>query len=182
MNWTLRWEADLEPAAHPALAELLAAIFPDDRGTFAGHRSWFGARPEFRIIGSRDGRMVAHLGVVRRTLRIEPGSRALPVGDVGLVGVHPDLRGTGLGAELLHTCAMHLRELTMPFGFLTTSDALVPFYRRGGWLPVTGQVVRHLETDDRPTDYDGPALYLPAAAPAAEWPSGTTIIRDAYEV
>jgi nodulation protein A len=181
IEWTLRWEADLPEHEHVALSVLLARYYPNDAGTFTGSRSWYSARPEARVIGYHDGRPVAHLAFIRRMLRLESGRSQL-VGDVGLVGVHPDYQGSGLGRSLLAQAALALWSLDLPFGFLTCGPDLVGFYTRGGWQQAVGQVTRMLGTDFAPETFTGPAMVLPVRAAFADWPSEPTIIRDGAEV
>ncbi len=178
MRWSLHWEADLSRAEHDALGALLAKIYPAYEATFR-ERSFAYARPEGRIVGYEDQRPIAHLGFLRRMLRLDAGAQL--VGDVGLVGVHPDLRGTGLGKQLLVETATQFDRLALPFGFLTCRPAIVPFYASGGWVQITDQITRMVnEYGDRET-YSGPALVLPIRASIAEWPR-TTVIRDGLEV
>ena len=181
IEWTLRWEADLSAGDHTALAALCARYYPEDHATFVGARSWYGARPEARVIGYDGGRPVAHLGFIRRMLRLESGGSQL-VGDVGLVGVDPDYQGSGLGRRLLAETTARLAGLGLPFGFLTCAPTVVGFYATGGWRQSAGQVTRMIDADLRPETYAGPALVLPVTASFGEWPAGETIIRDGLEV
>ncbi|WP_241990750.1 GNAT family N-acetyltransferase [Cryobacterium gelidum] len=179
--WTLRWEADLSRDEHDALATLLSCIYPEHHATFAEGRSWSGARPEGRVIGYSEDRPVAHLGFIRRTLRINEDSSLL-VGDVGLVGVEPSLHGSGIGLRLLEEASTSFHNLALPFGFLTCRPSVVPFYERGGWKELPGQATRMIDNDLQPETYTGPALALPVLASMSEWPSGQTVIRDGLEV
>jgi len=181
IDWSLCWEADLTADDHTALAALFARCYPEERAVFTGARSWMGARPEARVIGFDGGRPVAHLGFVRRMLRLESGGSQL-VGDVGLVGVDPDYQGTGLGRRLLAEAATALRGQDLPFGFLTCAPAVVPFYSSGGWQQSVGQVTRMIDTGLRRQSYTGPAMVLPVSAPFSDWPTGQTLIRDGLEV
>lgn len=181
IEWTLCWEADLPEHEHIALAALFARYYPRDAAVFTNGRSWMGARPEARVIGRHDGRPVAHLGFIRRMLRLESGGSVL-VGDVGLVGVDPDFQGSGLGGRLLTEATAALSALELPFGFLTCAPAVVGFYATGGWRQAQGQVTRMIDTGLRRETYTGPALVLPVTASFADWPAGQTIIRDGLEV
>ena len=178
MRWHLHWEADLVRADHDALGALLVEVYPAHEATFRA-QSFAYARPEGRIVGYDGERPVAHLGFLRRMLRSDAG--ALLVGDVGLVGVHPALRGTGLGKRLLLETAAAFERLALPFGFLTCRPAVVPFYASGGWQQITGQITRMLDEHGEHETYSGPALVLPVRAALAEWPRAT-VIRDGLEV
>jgi nodulation protein A len=180
--WRLRWEADLSTADHDSLSSLLMRVYPMHDKTFRDGRSWYAAIPEARVIGYDGARPVAHLGFLRRHLRIDDGAASVLVGDTGLVGVDPDYRGSGLGLQLLSECTSVLRRLELPFGFLTCGLDMVPFYERGGWVLLPGQVTRMIDNDLQPETYTGPALALPVIAGVEEWPTGQTVVRDGLEV
>ena len=181
IEWTLRWEADLTEPDHTALAALFSRYFPEDHATFTGARSWMGARPEARVIGYDGDRPVAHIGFVRRMLRLESGGSQL-VGDVGLVGVDPGYQGMGLGRKLLAETTLALNAQELPFGFLTCAPELVPFYSAGGWRQAVGLTTRMIDTRMRPETFTGPAMVLPVRASFADWPIGQTVVRDGLEV
>ena len=181
-RWVQLWETDVSAEQHQALSRLLARVYPDHGRTFADGRDWSGARPEGRVVGLLGDRPVAHLGFLRRTLRLDDGDDSLLCADVGLVGVDPDVQGTGLGLRLLAQAREVLERLALPYGFLTCRPAVVPFYERAGWVRVHGQVTRMLDPDSRPELNTGPALVLLVLAPLAAWPSGRTVVRDGLEV
>jgi nodulation protein A len=182
LDWRLRWEADLTSADHDLLSALLLRVYPMHDTIFRDGRSWSGALPEVRVVGYDGARPVAHLGFVRRHLRIDDGADSFVVGDTGLVGVDPDYRGLGLGGQLLAECAAALRQQALPFGFLTCGPEVVPFYESGGWQLLPGLVTRMIDKDRQPEAYTGPALALPVTAQMEEWPAGRTVVRDGLEV
>jgi nodulation protein A len=176
--WSTHWEDDLTAADHAVLAGLLRRCFPRSRAGFPGAESWASGRPELRLVARVDGRPVAHAAVLRRFLQLERGARL--VGDVGLVGVDPDRRGTGLGADLLARTAAALRELDLPFGFLTCGEQVAGFYRAAGWVRVDNPM-RMIRRDQRVQVYGGVSMALPVRAGMAEWPAGR-LDRNGYEV
>ncbi len=180
--WVRRWETDLSSDEHASISALLLRIYPDHARMFSDGRDFSGARPEGRVIGIRDGQPVAHLGFMRRTLRLDDGEDSVFCGDVGLVGVDPDLQRRGLGGVLLEETQRVFQRLSLPFGFLTCRPAVVPFYESAGWVRIHGQVSRMLDNDLRPETNTGPALVLPVAASLSEWPSHRTVVRDGLEV
>ena len=182
LMWVRRWETDLSSGEHAALCALLLRIYPQHASTFGDGRDFSGARPEGRVIGLRDGEPVAHLGFMRRTLRLDDGDDSVLCGDVGLVGVDPASQRQGLGLALLDETHRVFQRLSLPFGFLTCRPAVVPFYEKGGWIRMNGQVARMLDNDLRPEVNHGPALVLPVTAPLSDWPSLRTVVRDGLEV
>jgi nodulation protein A len=182
LRWVLRWEADLTEDDHGALHALLLRGFAASPSSFARGRSWSSARPEGRLIGYGDDGPVAHLGFLRRTLRVEDDDAAQLVADAGLVCVDPALHRAGVGRQLLEQTAAAFRRLAVPFGFLTCGPHVVPFYEAGGWRQLPGQVTRMIDKDGRPERYTGPAMLLPVTSTIDDWPHGRTVVRDGYEV
>jgi nodulation protein A len=177
-EWSLTWEDDLVDAEHEALAGLLRPCFPRSAEVLTGPRSWISGRPELRVIAEQAGRPVAHLGVLRRFLQFESGPQL--IGDIGLVAVHPDRRGTGLGAELLARTAAALHRLDLPFGFLTCGEQVAGFYEKAGWVRVANPV-RMIRRDRRVQVYGGLAMAMPVRAGMADWPKGRAD-RNGYEL
>ena len=181
LDRSIHWETRIDDALHQELSTLLLRIYPDDERYFSNGRSWSGARPEVRLIGRLDGRAVAHLGMTRRFLRASDAGRSVLIADTGLVGVDPDLRGTGRGAELLRVAAEQMRELDVEFGFLTTGEDTSRYYASSGWRRASNPVVHAIDLDDRTEAYAGPAMYLPVTASEADWPTGE-LERNAREI
>ena len=176
IRWTSVWEDDIQD--HGELAALLAKAFSRSRTPFGGERSWSSARPELRVVGRRDGHVVAHTAVLRRFLQID--GRAQLVGDVGLVAVDPNRQGAGLGAALLAQTWAVLCGLGMPFGFLTCGEQVAGFYARGGWTRVPGPT-RMIRADGRMQVYGGVSMVMALATPIDAWPPGR-IDRNGWEV
>jgi nodulation protein A len=174
------WEDDLTVDEHGGIAALLAQAFP--RSTdFTGGRSWSSGRPELRLAAWHDGRAVAHLGVLRRFLRVPERDASVLVGDVGLVAVAPRTQGTGLGRELLRRADAVLRGLEVPFGYLTCGERVAPFYVRCGWVRTSGGT-RMIRADGRVQVYGGASMVRDVRASLAEWPEGCLVDRNGLEV
>jgi len=180
-TWSWRWETSLDVVAHTQIAALLARSYARRSWSFTDARSWFGARPELRVVGCRDGEPVAHAGVVRRFLRAPDHDVSLLVGDVGLVAVHPDLQGERLGSALMGAVAAVLTELAVPYGFLTCDSAVRPFYERCGWTAMTDHVVRSIRVDQALEEHRRNAMLLPVTSSVDAWPSGP-IERNGQEI
>lgn len=180
----MRWEADLEADDHEALAVLLAEIYPDFATLFAGRRSWWDSRPEARLIVTDDDEPVAHLGFLRRYLRVAGSSdpRFVQVAEVGLVGVRPGHQGRGVGRFLLESVARVLGRMEIDFAHLTCRDDVAGYFTSGGWTRIDGQITRGIDRNGDPDTFTGPALVLPLRREIDEWPVGFPIVRDGREV
>lgn len=180
-SWALAWEDDLTADEHARLAVLLAQAFPRSRTRFTNTRSWSSGRPELRLVAWREGAAVAHLGVLRRFLRVPERDVSVLVGDVGLVAVAPQAQGTGLGVELLRRGDTVLRGLDVPFGYLTCGEHVAPFYERCGWMRAIGGT-RMVRADGQVQVYGGASMVRAVHAPLAEWPAGCLVDRNGLEV
>ena len=178
-HWESTWENDVDAGAHTEMAGLLARCFPRS-SRLDGTSSWAAGRPELRIRGRVDGRLVAHLGVLRRHLCVPGPDADVLVGDVGLVAVDPDRQGRGFGRRLLAEAAAALDRLRMPFGFLTCGEQVVDFYSSGGWQRVPNPT-RIMRADGRVEIYRGVSMVLPVWSGMAGWPGGM-IDRNGYEL
>jgi nodulation protein A len=173
-DWRVRWEGDLHADDHERLAGLLRAAFPGYAHAYPGRRTWAGARPELRVVGYDGAVPVAHAGALRRFVRI--GDAELLVAVVGMVAVHPDRQGGGVGRVLGEHLAAALRALPVPFGMLGCGPDRVGFYRAIGWhlLPPTPVSYSPLDVDDASrveTHHDG-WMVLPVTGTVEEWPGG----------
>src|SRR5687768_16463704 len=110
-TWATAWEDDVTAEEHGRIAALLVQAFPRSRSGFTGARSWSSGRPELRLVAWRGDSPVAHIGFLRRFLRVAARDASVLVGDVGLVAVAPREQGTGLGRELLRRGDTVLRGL-----------------------------------------------------------------------
>jgi nodulation protein A len=179
-SWALVWEDDVTADEHGLLAGLLVQAFPRST-TFTGIRSWSSGRPELRLVARRDGRAVAHLGILRRFLRVPERDTSVLVGDVGLVAVVPEEQGTGLGRALLGRADSVLHGLGVPFGYLTCGEHVAPFYERCGWVRASGGT-RMVRPDGRVQVYGGASMVRQVHAPLADWPQGCLVDRNGLEV
>ncbi len=181
VSWRVCWESELTDADHAVVSALLARCYPRWAATFAGGRSWSGARPEVRVLGGNGLEPVAHLGVLRRFLRAPNSERHVLVGDVGLVAVDPNLQRRGVGIHLLEQTQQLLRQLQLPFGFLTCRPEVVPFYQAGGWHRIEQQVTRMIGNDQAVETYHGGAMIMPVHATLGAWPT-ELVDRNGLEV
>lgn len=193
VQWSLRWENELLLADHAELAEFFRNSYGPSGAfnvePFKGKQSWAGARPELRVIG-RDARGVAaHIGLLRRFIKV--GGVDLLVAELGLYAVRPDLEGLGI-AHSMRVMYPAMQELGVPFGFGTVRPALEKHLtrllgRQGLATLMSGIRVRstHREVfpDLSPTCIeDVIVVVFPVGRPISEWPTGTMIDRNGSEL
>ncbi|MER8670414.1 NodA family N-acyltransferase [Mesorhizobium sp. M0644] len=193
VQWKLCWENELQLSDHVELAQFFRNTYgptgASNAEPFEGSRSWAGARPELRAIAYDSSGVAAHMGILRRFIKVDAVD--LLVAELGLYGVRPDLEGLGI-AHSIHVMLPILQELGVPFAFGTVRDALrnhvERFGRRYSPLAVlSGIRVRSTRPEARldlpPTRIDDAlTIVLPVGRPISEWPTGTMIDRNGPEL
>ena len=173
-------EGALDVADHTSIAALLALAFPDFRAGYAGARSWAGAQPELRILVHDGDELVAHAGLRRMFVGLGDGqgdpADDLLVGSTGMVAVHPDRQGQGLGTLLADGIRGALGRLAVPFGLLETSASTTGYYARHGWIPLPGRTGHYngftLLGAAEVVHQDHGWLMLPVTSAADAFPAG----------
>ena len=168
-------EADLTPEDDAAIRELLVAAFPRVAERFA-RRSWWGSRPDDRLMLHRRGRLVGHLGLERRV--IEVGSTDVLVAGIGGVAIQPDVQRQGLGRRLIEELLrVLLTEVPVSYGYLTTGPADAAFYAAVGLTRVHA-TVRYRDPETGAWEVADPLDFvLPAGSPLSAWPPGPIDLR-----
>nr|CDY73138.1 N-acyltransferase [Bradyrhizobium sp. ARR569] len=193
VQWSLRWESELQLADHAELAEFFRNSYGPtgefNAQPFEGNRSWAGARPELRAIGYDARGVAAHIGLLRRFIKIDGVD--LLVAELGLYAVRPDLEGLGI-SHSMRVMYPALRELGVPFGFGTVRPALEKHItrlleRQGLATIMPGIRVRsaHREVcpDRSPVCIeDVLVVVFPVGRSINEWPAGTLIDRNGSEL
>ncbi|WP_375784756.1 NodA family N-acyltransferase [Bradyrhizobium sp. Pha-3] len=193
VQWSLRWENDLQLADHAELADFFRNSYGPtgafNAQSFEGNRSWAGARPEVRAIGYDACGVAAHLGVLRRFIRI--GEVELLVAELGLYAVRPDLEGLGI-SHSMRVMYPALQGFGVPFGFGTVRPALEKHFsrlvgRQGLATLMSGIRVRSTHPDVYPNMSpirieDVLVVVFPLGRSISEWPVGTIIDRNGPEL
>ncbi|PPQ19272.1 acyltransferase [Bradyrhizobium sp. AC87j1] len=193
VQWSRRWESELQLADHAELAEFFRKSYGPtgafNAQPFEGNRSWAGARPEVRVIGYDARGIAAHLGLLRRFINV--GGVDLLVGELGLYAVRPDLEGLGVSHAMRVMYPM-LHELGVPFGFGTVRPALAKHMtrlvaRQGLATLMSGIRVRSTHPDVYPNlppirIEDVIVVVFPVGCSMSEWPAGTIIDRNGPEL
>ncbi|TCU01907.1 NodA family N-acyltransferase [Rhizobium sullae] len=192
VRWRLCWENDLQLADHAALSDFFRESYGRtgafNTKPFEDGSSWAGARPEFRAIGYDAHGVAAHIGILRRFIKV--GEVDLLVAELGLYGVRPDLERLGISFSLSDVFPA-LQQLRVPFAFGTVRHAMRNHMERlcrGGLATiVSGVRVRSTLADMRldlpPTRVeDVLVVVVPFGRSMDEWPSGTLIDRNGPEL
>ncbi|MDK1376367.1 MULTISPECIES: NodA family N-acyltransferase [unclassified Sinorhizobium] len=192
VRWSLRWENELQLSDHIELTDFFRETYGPtgafNAKPFKGSRSWAGARPELRAIAYDSRGIAAHMGFLRRFIKV--GEVDQLVAELGLYGVRPDLEGLGI-AHSIHVMLPVLQELGVPFAFGTVRHALrkhVERFGRYGLVTILSgiQVRSTLPVallDKPPTRIeDALVIVLPVGRPMSDWPAGTIIDRNGPEL
>ncbi|SFJ85729.1 NodA family N-acyltransferase [Bradyrhizobium sp. Gha] len=193
VQWKRRWESELGSTEHADLAEFFRKSYGPtgafNAQPFQGSRSWAGARPEVRVVGYDARGIAAHLGLLRRFIKV--GGADLLVAELGLYAVRPDLEGLGI-SHAMRVMYPILHELGVPFGFGTVRSALekhmTRLVQRQG-LATLMNGIRVLSTlpdvypNLSPTRIeDVIVVVFPVGRSISEWPAGTVIDRNGPEL
>lgn len=124
-------EQALSDADDRAIADLLARSFATD----FGGRSYFQTRHSWRHVIRQGDRIVAHLAVQLRAVRL--GQRLLTVAGIADVATDPDHRGAGLAGALLQAALEASRTSPASHALLFGTAALYP---AAGFRPVANPI------------------------------------------
>ena len=125
VEFCLGTEADQE-----AVYQTLLHVFQGpDRDSFLGALSDPSYQPEQRILVKVDGRVVSHLHLTEREVRL--GHARLAMNGIMWVGTLPEYRGLGFAQNLMRLADSRARETGAAVQALTTG--MPRFYRSLGW-------------------------------------------------
>jgi predicted N-acetyltransferase YhbS len=125
----------LTPTDESEIAALLARCFTTD----FGGRSFFQTRHSWRHIVRQDGRVVAHLAVQLRAVRL--GEQLLTIAGIADVATDPDWRGRGMAARLLQAALAQARQSPASHVLLFGTAGLYP---AAGFRPISNPI-RYLD-------------------------------------
>lgn len=122
----------MSPELDEAIRAGLCICFPNDAAVFSQTRAWHGSAPAYSVVVEQDHQVIAHVGVVQRTLRV--GSGPLSIAGVQNVFVLPDHRGRGLADRIMTAAMDQALRRRIDVGLLFCLPTLERLYRRLGWL------------------------------------------------
>jgi GNAT superfamily N-acetyltransferase len=167
-------EAEMSPSLDAAIRERLCLCFPADVAVFGQTRAWHGSRPEFSVVLWEAERVVAHVGVVQRTITV--GETPLRVAGVQNVFVLPEYRGQGLSAQVLQAAMTQAADRRFDGGLLFCVPRLEKVYAACGWHGLgVREVVRTEDGRDIPIPDKNIAMFYPIQTP--HFPAGLVHLR-----
>nr|CDY73166.1 N-acyltransferase [Bradyrhizobium sp. ARR773] len=193
VRWRVAWENELSLADHLELSDFFRKTYGRtgefNAKPFECGRSWAGARPELRIIGYDAHGVAAHMGALRRFIKV--GEVDLLVAELGLYGVRPDLEGLGI-THSMRVMYPELQKLGVPFGFGTVRHALKEHVTRLLARPGLATIISGIRVRSTLADVyqnvsptrieDVLVLVLPFGQSISDWPTGTIIDRNGPEL
>ncbi|WP_327153075.1 GNAT family N-acetyltransferase [Streptomyces tubercidicus] len=134
--------------------------------------TWRAKEEHFSV--KRDGRLVAHTGLV--TVPLSVGSVETRAVGVGGVVVAPGLRGQGLARIVMTAALEHARTKGPRYGLLFCMPHLLPLYQRLGWQELHEEVAVEQPAD---TTAVMPlrSMWTPLQE-GAQWPVGPVRLRS----
>jgi GNAT superfamily N-acetyltransferase len=145
-------EANLSARLDAAIRKSLCRCFPDACEVFSRTRAWHGSPPNWTVLVEDDGTVIAHAGVVDRTIRA--GDQRLRVAGVQNVFVVPEFRGRGWMRTVMTALTEEANRRDCDAGLLFCTLEIARRYQRLGW--------RRIERPLKRIDEDGHEQPLPS--------------------
>ena len=133
-------EAELSAPDEAMIANLLTRAFGAD---FDG-RSYYKQRPHLRLVIREDGRIVGHMALVMRDIRL--GERLCPIAGLAEVATDPERRGAGIASTLLAEAVRRARGSLAQFMVLFGDR---PLYAGHGFVMANNQLTYPVLDDVR---------------------------------
>jgi predicted N-acetyltransferase YhbS len=150
----------MSPGLDAAIRRSLCICFPPDAAVFSQTRKWHGSGPAFSCLVETGGEIVAHVGVVDRTVRV--GTEQIRAAGIQNVFVLPEYRGQHLSDAVMQTAAHETSARGFDIGLLFCIPELEKVYARVGWILVDNPVIR-IDDDgvEKPLPGKNVVMYLP---------------------
>jgi len=137
-------ESEIDEKLDAAIKKTLVTCFPRDRQVYAKTRAWHGSTPAFTVIIRTEKAVIAHLGVVDRTIKVK--DQPLRVAGVQNVCVLPQYRGKQLSRLILTAAMSRAAKDRFDCGLLFTRQAIKKVYARTGWQDLGDVTVVRIDT------------------------------------
>lgn len=147
----------------------LCASFPVDNGVFSHTRAWHGSAPAYSVVMEKDGQVIAHVGVVDRTIRV--GGIPLRAAGIQNVFVRPAFRGLGFCDQVMNASMAEALRQGFDCGLLFCVPRLAKVYAVTGWQTLGERTVIRVDNGQEVAIPDkNITMYLPLVRP--EFPDG----------
>jgi predicted acetyltransferase len=154
-------ETEIDSRIDAAIRKSLCTVFPDGISTFAQTRAWHGSTSSWTHFIEKKGEVIAHLGVIDRTIMV--GDKSIRIAGIQGVIVLPEYRGQGLSDRLLIASMDESRHRGFDLGLLFCLPILEKVYTRCGWCSLSRRNIIRI-------DESGNEKSLPEKNIAMEYP------------
>jgi predicted acetyltransferase len=154
-------ETEIDPELDAAIRKSLCTIFPDGISTFSQTRAWHGSVSSWTHIIEDKGCIIAHLGVVDRSILI--GDKPLHIAGIQGVIVLPEYRRKGLSDQLLIAAMEEAQRREFDLGLLFCMPILEKIYTRCGWRCLSRRNIIRVDEngDEKPLPEKNIAMEYP---------------------
>lgn len=133
-------EQDISQDLDEEIRDFLVECFPADREYF-GRQSWWHCVPAYRVIGKdSQGAIVAHTGVVDRTVKVGDDLSKMRVAGVQGFCISKYHRGTDLSRRMMFIAMEEAIKRRFDAGLLFCIDKLETAYTGMGWQRLNSNV------------------------------------------
>ena len=155
-------ERAIDKALHTEICRGLVECFPEEASFFTDQRAWHGSAPFCSVVLREAGRVIAHTGVVDRTVRV--GKNGVRVAGIQNVFVLRSHRGRDLSAVLLTAAMEEASARGMDLGLLFCIPQLEGVYKRAGWTQADDRnITCTCDGNDKPLPGNNIVMIYPLA-------------------
>jgi len=140
-------EPEVDAGLDAAIRAGLCICFPPDREVYAQTRAWHSSHPSWTVVIEQGDELIAHTGVVERTIRV--GDQSLRVAGVQNVFVMPDHRGEGLCRQVMMATMTEAHRRRLDFGLLFCTLELSTIYWNLDWRRLDRRTILRIDSDGR---------------------------------
>jgi nodulation protein A len=139
----------------------LCRCFPPDVEVFSKSRAWHGSSPAFTVIGLEAGKIVAHVGIVDRTIRV--ADVLIRVAGIQNVFVLPEWQKRSLSAEVMNSAMAEASRHGFDCGLLYCIPELEKVYCRCGWQRIADRDITRIDENNQELPIPGKniAMFYP---------------------
>jgi nodulation protein A len=141
-------ESSITPEEDAAIRAALCLCFPNDAAVFSQTRAWHGSFPAWSVVFEQQQRIIAHVGVVERKIRV--GLEEVRAGGIQNALIVPEHRKKHLFRQIVSAAMEEARRRNLDLGILFCTANLVPLYAAIGWQLLNDRRVIRLDENRLP--------------------------------